>query len=135
MKAAFIAPLRVTAADWVEWTSLVSRIHLAGEAADTLGPDWHVVDGTAHRYHAVTDTGPLAQDEAPCEDIKHPLMGLLAVLDRVRRNAFASTWLDDDSVLLNFESGDAALVELHRLPDEAPAALAAIEVARHGIAG
>ncbi|MEO1796687.1 MAG: hypothetical protein AAFR53_06685 [Pseudomonadota bacterium] len=133
MKAAFIAPIRVSAADWVDWARLVARVHGRGDAQETLGPKWRVVLGTEHRYHAVTDPRPLTEDETPEENEDRPLEGLIAALSRVRRNAFAATFLTDERLLIIFDSADALLVELHSLADDLSGALEEIEATRKAI--
>lgn len=130
MKAIFLAPIRVIPAHWSAWTRLVAQVHQRGDAKETLAPVWHVVYGTEHLYHKVTDLGPLHENAAPREDFARPLDGLFAALGRVRRNAFASQMLSDERALFIFDSADILLVEVVDLPCDYMGALREIEAHR-----
>ena len=109
MKALLISPLRLAdPSAWPRLTRHISGIFNEASLPEGCDDEWIFNIGTTHRYQSV-DGGSTRAGKA-----YSPLIfeGLLEAFSQMRRNGFALRKLGDTSVVVLFDTADAAYIRL-----------------------
>ncbi len=99
-----ISPLRVHSEKWSDYSTYVSRTFRRRKDTNTIADDWSFFDGDALSFRAVGQAANFEDALDFCGEVKQALR-------RIRRNSFALKELEDNGLLVVFETGDCAVVQ------------------------
>lgn len=126
MNVLFVSPLRVRPTDWPRFSRLISTSFDKGQLPEGFGAAWNFEVGKDFKYHPIT--GAAATPDGAITDTMET--GLAAALGRVRRSGCATQVLHPGALLVVWDTGDAVVIEAHKIEGDFDDILRGIKTAR-----